>query len=212
MPYLQFPQAIGDLVNGIDQYKFITMLPVTVPHRHRQAAGARCHRPETPRVSSRTCRPSSKPAIPTSPPRTGPASGQGRYPQGDRRHPEPGHQQGAGETGGSCGPCQGWCRARGRLSGGLWCVAQRAARALGQGGQGRRDQATAMNARHTDSGDSFRVTLLGTGNPYPSPERFGPSALVEAGGQRLLVDAGRGATIRLCATSRSRSVRSTGCC
>ena len=37
-----------------------------------------------------------------------------------------------------------------------------------------------MNARHTDSSDSFRVTLLGTGNPYPSPERFGPSALVEA--------------------------------
>ena len=43
----------------------------------------------------------------------------------------------------------------------------------------------------------FRVTLLGTGNPYPSPERFGPSTLVEAGGQRLLVDAGRGTTVRL---------------
>ncbi|ARP98560.1 MBL fold metallo-hydrolase [Pseudorhodoplanes sinuspersici] len=43
----------------------------------------------------------------------------------------------------------------------------------------------------------FRVTLLGTGNPSPSPDRFGPSTLVEAGGQRLLVDAGRGATIRL---------------
>ncbi len=52
-----------------------------------------------------------------------------------------------------------------------------------------------MNA-HPGTGD-FRVTLLGTGNPYPSPERFGPSTLVEAGGQRLLVDAGRGATIRL---------------
>ena len=33
--------------------------------------------------------------------------------------------------------------------------------------------------------------------PIPSPERFGPSALIEAGDQRLLVDAGRGATIRL---------------
>lgn len=43
----------------------------------------------------------------------------------------------------------------------------------------------------------FRVTLLGTGHPYPSPVRFGPSALIEAGTQRLLVDAGRGATIRL---------------
>jgi ribonuclease Z len=41
------------------------------------------------------------------------------------------------------------------------------------------------------------VTLLGTGNPRPSAERFGPSALIEAGGHRVLVDAGRGATIRL---------------
>src|SRR5688572_26539391 len=45
--------------------------------------------------------------------------------------------------------------------------------------------------------NDFRVTLLGTGVPIPSPDRFGPSTLVEAGGQRLLVDAGRGATIRL---------------
>ncbi len=43
----------------------------------------------------------------------------------------------------------------------------------------------------------FRVTLLGTGVPIPSPERFGPSTLVEAGNRRLLIDAGRGATIRL---------------
>jgi ribonuclease Z len=43
----------------------------------------------------------------------------------------------------------------------------------------------------------FRVTLLGTGVPIPSPERFGPSTLVEAGDQKFLVDAGRGATIRL---------------
>jgi ribonuclease Z len=43
----------------------------------------------------------------------------------------------------------------------------------------------------------FRVTLLGTGVPTPRPERFGPSTLIEAGDQKLLVDAGRGATIRL---------------
>jgi ribonuclease Z len=43
----------------------------------------------------------------------------------------------------------------------------------------------------------FRVTLLGTGVPIPSPDRFGPSTLVEAGDQKLLIDAGRGATIRL---------------
>ncbi len=53
-----------------------------------------------------------------------------------------------------------------------------------------------MNAEHPHRAD-FRVTLLGTGHPYPSPVRFGPSTLIEAGGQRLLVDAGRGATIRL---------------
>jgi len=43
----------------------------------------------------------------------------------------------------------------------------------------------------------FKVTLLGTGTPIPRPDRFGPSTLIEAGDQKLLVDAGRGATIRL---------------
>ena len=43
----------------------------------------------------------------------------------------------------------------------------------------------------------MRVTLLGTGNPRPSIDRFGPSTLIEAGKLRLLVDAGRGASIRL---------------
>src|SRR5258708_27455924 len=43
----------------------------------------------------------------------------------------------------------------------------------------------------------FKVTLLGTGVPIPSPERFGPSTLIEAGDQKLLFDAGRGAAIRL---------------
>jgi ribonuclease Z len=43
----------------------------------------------------------------------------------------------------------------------------------------------------------FRVTLLGTGNPIPAPDRFGPATLVEAGEEKLLFDAGRGATIRL---------------
>jgi ribonuclease Z len=46
------------------------------------------------------------------------------------------------------------------------------------------------------SGD-FRVTLLGTGVPIPSPDRFGPCTVVEAGDQKFLIDAGRGATIRL---------------
>ena len=43
----------------------------------------------------------------------------------------------------------------------------------------------------------FRVTLLGTGTPIPRPDRFGPSTLIEAGDQKLLIDAGRGATVRL---------------
>jgi ribonuclease Z len=43
----------------------------------------------------------------------------------------------------------------------------------------------------------FSVTLLGTGTPVPSAERFGPSTLVEVGGLKFLFDAGRGATIRL---------------
>jgi ribonuclease Z len=43
----------------------------------------------------------------------------------------------------------------------------------------------------------FRVTLLGTGVPIPSPDRFGPCTLGETGDQKFLIDAGRGATIRL---------------
>ncbi len=46
-------------------------------------------------------------------------------------------------------------------------------------------------------GNDFKVTLLGTGVPIPSPDRFGPSTLIEAGEQKLLIDAGRGAAIRL---------------
>ena len=41
------------------------------------------------------------------------------------------------------------------------------------------------------------VTLLGTGCPPPVMNRFGPSTLVEAGGERLLFDAGRGSLQRL---------------
>ncbi len=44
---------------------------------------------------------------------------------------------------------------------------------------------------------TLQITLLGTGNPRPSLERFGPSILVEAGAQRVLIDAGRGASQRL---------------
>ena len=41
------------------------------------------------------------------------------------------------------------------------------------------------------------VRLLGTGTPVPAADRFGSAILVEAGGQLLLFDCGRGAAIRL---------------
>ena len=47
------------------------------------------------------------------------------------------------------------------------------------------------------SKDEMAVTLLGTGTPVASPDRFGPATLVEAGGLTLLFDTGRGVTIRL---------------
>jgi ribonuclease Z len=43
----------------------------------------------------------------------------------------------------------------------------------------------------------IRVTLLGTGVPTPVMERFGPATLVEAGGEVLLFDTGRGVLQRL---------------
>src|SRR5215813_5834361 len=43
----------------------------------------------------------------------------------------------------------------------------------------------------------IKVTLLGTGCPPAVMNRFGPSILVEAGGQKHLFDAGRGALQRL---------------
>ena len=49
----------------------------------------------------------------------------------------------------------------------------------------------------TADGQEIKVTLLGTGTPPPAMNRFGPSILVEAGGQKFLFDAGRGALQRL---------------
>jgi ribonuclease Z len=43
----------------------------------------------------------------------------------------------------------------------------------------------------------IKVTLLGTGCPPAVMDRFGPSILVEAGGQKFIFDAGRGALQRL---------------
>jgi ribonuclease Z len=45
----------------------------------------------------------------------------------------------------------------------------------------------------------IEITLLGTGSPIPDPQRAGPSTLVRAGGQLLLVDCGRGVLQRAAA-------------
>jgi ribonuclease Z len=47
------------------------------------------------------------------------------------------------------------------------------------------------------SHDTFRITLLGSGAPPPRLDRFGPSTLVEAGNEKFIFDAGRGAMQRL---------------
>jgi ribonuclease BN (tRNA processing enzyme) len=32
----------------------------------------------------------------------------------------------------------------------------------------------------------MKIVLLGTGTPYPEPDRFGSAILIEAGGEKLL--------------------------
>ena len=56
----------------------------------------------------------------------------------------------------------------------------------------------ALAQRNDAAKPDVTVTLLGSGGgPNPNPRRFGPSILVQAGGQTLLFDCGRGASIRL---------------
>ena len=45
--------------------------------------------------------------------------------------------------------------------------------------------------------DPLKITLLGTGIPNTHPDAFGTATLVEAAGMKLLLDCGRGTTIRL---------------
>jgi ribonuclease Z len=47
------------------------------------------------------------------------------------------------------------------------------------------------------SEETIKLTFLGTGAPRPSLDRYGPSILLEAGDQRVLVDAGPGMRERL---------------
>lgn len=45
--------------------------------------------------------------------------------------------------------------------------------------------------------DEMRVTLLGTGTPFPNAEQFGSAILIEAAAKKFLFDCGRGVVIRL---------------
>ena len=54
-------------------------------------------------------------------------------------------------------------------------------------------QAKISNAQEYD----IKLTFLGTGAPRPSPKRYGPSILLEAGDTKLLVDAGPGMRQRI---------------
>jgi ribonuclease Z len=56
---------------------------------------------------------------------------------------------------------------------------------------------TIIFGQEANGTQGFTVTLLGTGTPALSIERFGPSTLVEAGNQKLIFDTGRGASIRI---------------
>ena len=48
---------------------------------------------------------------------------------------------------------------------------------------------------------TIEITLLGTGNPIPDPNRAGSATLVRAGGKAFLFDAGRGVLMRLAAAA-----------
>ena len=56
---------------------------------------------------------------------------------------------------------------------------------------------TLSNVGAASPANMIKVTLLGTGTPFPNAARFGAAILVEAGGEKLLFDCGRGAVIRL---------------
>lgn len=55
----------------------------------------------------------------------------------------------------------------------------------------------AQETKSNVSDGAIRVTLLGTGSPAPSPNRFGTSTLIEVGKEKLLFDVGRGTMVRL---------------
>ena len=73
VPYTQFPQAIADLISGVNTYQFITILPV-VQHINTGKLRALAVMAGKRVGVLKTFRLSSRPDIPSWPPRTGPAS------------------------------------------------------------------------------------------------------------------------------------------
>src|SRR5688500_4188189 len=65
---------------------------------------------------------------------------------------------------------------------------------------GRRSSTTLLSSEAMPLAAALVVLLLGTGYPRPDPERAGPSTVVIAGDAWFVVDAGRGATMRIAAT------------
>jgi len=53
------------------------------------------------------------------------------------------------------------------------------------------------NISAATNSEGMKVTLLGTGTPFPNAERFGSAILVEGAGTKLLFDCGRGVVLRL---------------
>jgi len=102
-------------------------------------------------------------------------------------------QGGASGTGGGPGGAGGSAMGSAGTGGSTTASAGTGGSAAGTNGCGG-DGAVGGNS---GSSGAMTVTLLGTGSPIPSPDRYGNSTLVEIPGLRLVFDIGRGAPIRL---------------
>ena len=190
VPYAQFPQAIGDLLNGTNAFMFITMLPVVDLIKTGKLRALAVTGPKRVPVL---------PDVPTIVEAGFPSLVVEDWVGFAVKHGAPSDtvarlnsainkalekpsvrdafaKIGAEPVGGSPEEFGQLVNPRSRIGTRSWPT---------------------PGSRCSHSGVSFRVTLLGTGTPIPRPDRFGPSTLIEAGDQTVLIDAGRGATIRL---------------